>query len=169
MMQTKSSKIQLDNEQQVYAYALGLLNYRDYSSKAMLLRLLSKGASEENAQKAIARLVANGFVNERHYAQQVFRAWLNKKDYGRKHLLMELHRKNVSEELFPEIMDEFTDELEMDNALHAAKHFIQRNYKKIKCNNDNLTASAARFMINRGFGSKHIQVLLEQIRAENDM
>lgn len=168
-MLTKTTKAKLDNEQQVYAYALNLLNYRDYSGKDMLLRLLSKGASEEDAQKAVARLKDNGFVNERHYAQQVFRAWLNKKDYGRKHLLMELRRKNVSEELFPEVMGEFTDELEMDNALHAAKHFIQRNNKKIKSNSDNLTASAARFMMNRGFGSKHIQVLLELMRAENDM
>ena len=82
---------------------------------------------------------------------------------------MELRRKNVSEEQIPVIMEEFTDELELENALYAAKHFIQRNEKKIKGNDEKLFAAAARYMGNRGFSSRYIQVLLEQIRTENDM
>lgn len=168
-MQTKSSRVKLDTPENVYAYAMNLLNYRDYSGKDMLLRLLSRGAEEADAKKAIERLKANGFIEEGHYARQVFRAWLSKKTYGRQHLFMELHRKNVSEEQFPVIMEAFTDELEMENALHAAKHFIQRNSKKIKNNDENLPAAAARFMGNRGFAGRYIQVLLEEIRAENDI
>lgn len=169
MMQTKPSRIKLDTEEQVYAYAMNLLNFRDYGGKDMLQRLQAKGASEENAVKAVARLMANGFVEERRYAQQVFRSWLNKKVYGRLHLKMELRNKNVSEDLIPELLEEFTDELEMENALRAAKQFLQRNAKKIKAGGKGMLPAAARFMTNRGFSSKYIQVLLEQIRAENDM
>lgn len=168
-MQTKLSRIKLDNEEQVYAYAMNLLNYRDYSGKDMLLRLLGKGADEKDSQRVIARLKANGFISEKHYAEQVLRAWLAKKVYGRLHLSAELHRKNVSEDMIPEMLEKFTDELEMQNAMCAAKQFIQRNDKKIKNNDEKITAAAVRFMANRGFTGRHIQVLLEQIRAENDM
>lgn len=168
-MQTKTPRNKLDTLEQVYGYAMNLLNYRDYSSKDMFLKLTGKGANSDDAKKAIAKLISNGFINELHYAKQVYRAWLSKKTYGRLHLLMELRRKNVSEEQVPAIMEEFTDELELENALYAAKHFIQRNEKKIKGNDEKLFAAAARYMGNRGFSSRYIQVLLEQIRTENDM
>lgn len=168
-MQTKSSRVKLDNEERVYAYAMNLLNYRDYSGKDMLLRLLSKGADEKDAHKAIARLKANSFIDERHYANQVLRAWLSKKIYGRLHLSVELRRKNVSDEMIPETLEKFTDELEMDNAMRAARQFIQRNDKRIKNNDEKIIAAAVRFMTNHGFTGRYIQVLLEQIRLENDM
>ena len=168
-MINKTPRNKLDTFEQVYGYAMNLLNYRDYSSKDMFLKLTGKGAAPEDAQKAIAKLISNGFINEMHYAKQVYRAWLSKKVYGKLHLAMELRRKNVSEECIPVIMEEFTSELEMEHALQAARQYIQRNKKKIKSNDENLTASVARFMGNRGFGGRYIQVVLEEIRSENDM
>lgn len=168
-MQSKSLRNKMENLEQVYGYAMNLLNYRDYSSKDMYLRLTAKGASKEDAEKAIERLLSNGFIKEDHYARQVYRAWLSKKTYGRKHLLMELYRKNVSEECVPEIMEAFTDELETANALHAIKYFVQHNDKKIKSGSENLPATAARFMSNRGFGSRYIQLLLEEIQVKDDI
>lgn len=168
-MQNKSPRYKMDNVEQVYGYAMNLLNYRDYSGKDMFLKLTAKGASEEDAQKAVARLKANDFIKEDHYAKQVYRAWLSKKTYGRLHLLMEMRRKNVSEECIPNIMEAFTDEQEMDNALHAIKEFMLRNKKRIQSNDEKIVAAAARFMGNRGFTSRYIQVLLEAIRSENDM
>ncbi len=168
-MLIKSPKNKLENLEQVYGYAMNLLNYRDYSSKDMFLKLTGKGASKDDAERAIVRLLDNGFINEGHYARQVYRAWLSKKTYGRKHLLMELYRKNVSEECVPEIMDAFTDELEMENALRAIKYFVQHNEKKIKNKSENLPAAAARFMGCRGFGGRYIQVLLDEIRLKDDI
>ena len=168
-MQSKSPRYKLDNAEQVYGYAMNLLNYRDYSGKDMFLKLTGKGASEEDAKKAVARLKANDFIKEDHYARQVYRAWLSKRTYGRLHLLIEMRRKNISEECIPDIMEAFTDELEMDNALHAIKDFMLRNKKRIRNKDEKIFAAAARFMGNRGFTSRYIQVLLETIRAENDM
>jgi regulatory protein len=148
---------------------MNLLNYRDYSSKDMLLKLKSKGASEEDALKAVEKLLENRFINEEHYAQQVFRAWLSKKTYGRQHLAMELYRKNVAEECVPEIMAAFTDEMERLNAEHATKEFISRNRRKLQNYDDKLVAAAGRFMMNRGFATRYIQVLLEAIRAESNI
>ena len=169
MMLNKKTKNKLDTFEQVYGYAMNLLNYRDYSSKDMLLKLKSKGASEGDALKAVEKLLENRFINEEHYAQQVFRAWLSKKTYGRQHLAMELYRKNVAEECVPEIMVAFTDEMERLNAEHATKEFISRNRRKLQNYDDKLVAAAGRFMMNRGFATRYIQVLLEAIRAESNI
>ena len=169
MMLNKKPKNKLDSFEQVYGYAMNLLNYRDYSSKDMLLKLKSKGANEEDAQKAVAKLTEHRFINEEHYAQQVYRVWLNKKTYGRQHLAMELYRKNVAEECVPEIMTAFTAEDELLNAERATKEFISRNRRKLQNFDDKLVAAAARFMTNRGFATRYIQVLLEAIRAESNI
>ena len=169
MMLNKKLKNKLDSFEQVYGYAMNLLNYRDYSSKDMLLKLKSKGANEDDAHKAVAKLTEHRFINEEHYAQQVYRAWLNKKTYGRQHLAMELYRKNVAEECVPEIMAAFTAEDELLNAERATKEFISRNRRKLQNFDDKLVAAAARFMTNRGFATRYIQVLLEAIRAESNI
>ena len=169
MMLNKKPKNKLDSFEQVYGYAMNLLNYRDYSSKDMLLKLKSKGANEDDAHKAVAKLTEHRFINEEHYAQQVYRAWLNKKTYGRQHLAMELYRKNVAEECVPEIMAAFTAEDELLNAERATKDFISRNRRKLQNFDDKLVAAAARFMTNRGFATRYIQVLLEAIRAESNI
>ena len=169
MMLNKKPKNKLDSFEQVYGYSMNLLNYRDYSSKDMLLKLKSKGANEEDAQKAVAKLTEHRFINEEHYAKQVYRAWLNKKTYGRQHLAMELYRKNVAEECVPEIMAAFTAEDELLNAERATKEFISRNRRKLQNFDDKLVAAAARFMTNRGFATRYIQVLLEAIRAESNI
>ena len=82
---------------------------------------------------------------------------------------MELYRKNVAEEWVPEIMAAFTDEQELLNAEHATKEFISRNRRKLQNFDDKLVAAAARFMTNRGFATRYIQVLLEAIRAESNI
>ena len=169
MMLNKKPKNNLDSFEQVYGYAMNLLNYRDYSSKDMLLKLKSKGANEDDAQKAVAKLTEHRFINEEHYAQQVYRAWLSKKTYGRQHLAMDLYRKNVAEECVPEIMAAFTAEDELLNAERATKEFISRNRRKLQNFDDKLVAAAARFMTNRGFATRYIQVLLEAIRAESNI
>ena len=169
MMLNKKPKNKLDGFEQVYGYAMNLLNYRDYSSKDMLLKLKSKGANEDDAQNAVAKLTEHRFINEEHYAQQVYRAWLSKKTYGRQHLAMELYRKNVAEECVPEIMAAFTAEDELLNAERATKEFISRNRRKLQNFDDKLVAAAARFMTNRGFATRYIQVLLEAIRAESNI
>ncbi|MBR5487200.1 MAG: regulatory protein RecX [Phascolarctobacterium sp.] len=169
MMLNKKPKNKLDSFEQVYGYAMNLLNYRDYSSKDMLLKLKSKGANEDDAQNAVAKLTEHRFINEEHYAQQVYRAWLSKKTYGRQHLAMELYRKNVAEECVPEIMAAFTAEDELLNAERATKEFISRNRRKLQNFDDKLVAAAARFMTNRGFATRYIQVLLEAIRAESNI
>ena len=169
MMLNKKPKNNLDSFEQVYGYAMNLLNYRDYSSKDMLLKLKSKGANEEDAQKTVAKLTEHRFINEEHYAQQVYRAWLSKKTYGRQHLAMELYRKNVAEECVSEIMAAFTAEDELLNAERATKEFISRNRRKLQNFDDKLVAAAARFMTNRGFATRYIQVLLEAIRAESNI
>ena len=100
----KSSKEKFASAQEAYNCALNLLSYRDFSDKKMKERLQLKGADEEQAEQAIAKLQHYGLLDEQRYAARVFEGWLNKRSYGRQHLRAELVKRGIRPELVQEML-----------------------------------------------------------------
>ena len=167
-----SSKEKFTSVQQAYSCALDLLSYRDYSEQRLRERLQRKGAEEEQADEAIAKLRRYGLVDEQRYAECVYEAWLGKRCYGRLHLQAELQKKGVRQELISEILQRFTPELEEMRAENAAELFLQRNRLKLagaRQNDKKIYAATGRFMASRGFSSRYMTILLEKLRSDNDI
>ena len=170
----KSSKEKFASAQEAYNCALNLLSYRDFSDKKMKERLQLKGADEEQAEQAIAKL--------QRYAARVFEGWLNKRSYGRQHLRAELVKRGIRPELVQEVLERFTPELEAQQADNAAALFVQRNQAKIAqagqaalgpqeraLLNKKLYAAAGRFMAARGFSAEYMQVFWEKLQVNTDI
>lgn len=171
-MWKQSSKKTFENAEQVYDYALNLLALRDYSGNDMLAKLMQKGAEQHMAEAAVVKLKEYNFINEERYAQKVYEYWLDKRCYGRQHLLAELHKKNVSELYIPQILEQLTDETEAERAEIASEIFLRRNAKKIKSseeNNNKIYAAAARFMAARGFSTRYIHVIMDKLHLNDDI
>lgn len=167
-----NSKEKFTSAQQAYSCALDLLSYKDYSEQKLRERLQQKGADEEQADAAIAKLRHYGLVDERRYAERVYEAWLNKRCYGRLHLQAELQKRGVRQELVSEILQRFTPEQETELAENAAELFLQRNSRKLAGTQQydkKIYAAAGRFMAARGFSSRYMTILLEKLRCDNDM
>lgn len=168
---TKPEK-KFTSAQQAYECALDLLSYRDYSEQKLRERLQQKGADEEQAGEAVARLRSCGIVNERRYAENIYEAWLGKRCYGRLHLQAELQKRGVRQELIDELLQNFTPELEALQAENAAALFMQRNRQKLAAAqryDKKIYAAAGRFMAARGFSSRYMTILLEKLRLNSDI
>lgn len=165
-------KLELKTEQQTYDYALNLLSFRDHSQKEMKQKLTRKGASPEQAQSSIDKLTDYGIMNEERFAQRVYEAWLAKRIYGRQHLAAELVKKGVPKEYCQQILEQFTDEMELERAEQAAQQYCKLNrikISKVLASNDNkerqrLYAAACRYLIARGFGSSTMEIMLNCMR-----
>ncbi len=116
---TKSKQEPFNSTQQAYDCALTLLSYKDYSEQKMFERLLEKGADKEQANEAIAKLKHYGFLDEQRYAQRVYEGWLMKRYYGRQHLQAELNKRAIKQEYVDEVMEQFTDDVEEEQAENA--------------------------------------------------
>ena len=127
----KSSKEKFTSAQEAYDCALNLLSYRDFSDKKMKERLQLKGADEEQAEEAIAKLQHYGLLDEQRYAARVFEGWLNKRCYGRQHLRAELVKRGIRAELVEQVLERLTPALEAQQAANAAELFVQRHREKI--------------------------------------
>lgn len=168
-MLNKSSKKSFDNAEQVYDYALSLLTLRDYSGSDMLSRLMQKGAEQHMAEAAVVKLKEYNFINEERYAKKVYEYWLVKGCYGRQHLLAELHKKSVSSQYIPQMMEMLTADEEEQRAEAASEIFIRRNARKIQNPDKKIYAAAARFMAARGFSTRYIHVIMDKLHFNDDI
>ena len=178
----KSSKEKFTSAQEAYDCALNLLSYRDFSDKKMKERLQLKGADEEQAEEAIAKLQHYGLLDEQRYAARVFEGWLNKRCYDRQHLRAELVKRGIRAELVQEVLDRLTPALEAQQAANAAELFVQRHREKIaqaqaqdldrktkQQLKNKIYAAGGRFMASHGFSTEYMQILWEKMQVNNDI
>ncbi len=164
-MLNRGSKKKMETEAQVYDCALNILAYKDRSSREMLEKLVEKGAAVEIAEDVVERLRKEGLIDERRYAFSVYRAWLKKRLYGRKHLEGELMRKYVDREAAREVLESFTEEEEDARAEDAMAFYLERNVKRLETKDVDLYGAGVRFLAGRGFGAKYAQIMIEKIKA----
>lgn len=152
--------------EEVYDKALDLLSLRDHGGEDMYEKLLLKGATEEQAREVVIRLQKADLINERRYGLAVYRGWLSKKCYGRQHLIGTLTKKLVDKSVWNEIFEQFTPELEEQHAQEAADLFYVKYRNKKFDDKRKLWSTAAAFMVNRGFGSSYMELVLGRFSNE---
>ena len=150
----------IETEAQAYDFALKKLSYRDYSEKAMA-GLLSRNQCPETVKIATLRkLKEYSFLNEVTYADKVYAAWINKKVYGRKHLMLELQKKEVDAINIVRILNVYDDDLEYERACQALNMWQRQHNRNHEPLVENLLAKAVRSLLSKGFSGTLIQKAL---------
>jgi regulatory protein len=98
-----------------YERALGLLSFRSRSAKELAKRLKEKGEPVEAIEPVIARLLANGLLDDARYAEGRARVGIVGKARSRRRIEQELVQRGVDRELAGEAVlkvmaNEGTDE-----------------------------------------------------------
>ena len=76
--------------------ALYLLEFRDYSSRDMAVRLRrDKEFDEESIHQAMVYLIEIGAIDDSRYAENMIRHLINHKHYGRRRVMQELAAKGI--------------------------------------------------------------------------
>lgn len=151
-MQGKTVK-KLTKSNEVYEYALRLLDRREYCEAEMIQKMKRRGAPEEIILQIIVKLKEYDLLNEERYAAGVYKAWINKKVYGRMHLKAELIKKQVPDVYAAAIMESFTDEEEEERAMEAVKKAMHRKDGKHDPATQKGKTALARYLASRGFSS----------------
>lgn len=85
-----------------------LLDYRDYSYKE-LFKKLSENYDEEICYYAVDKLVSLGIINDRRYAENLARKYIEVKKFGFYRASNEMYRKGIDRELVDEILEVYRD------------------------------------------------------------
>ena len=156
MFRNASKPLTTSNE--VYEYALSLLDRREHGEKELVQKLQRRCPSNEMIREAVAKLKEYDLLNEERYAQRVFESWRAKKVYGRLHLQAELLKKQVGEAYVPVILSMLSEEEEAQRVKAAYLQIAVRRDKKYDCATEKGMAALVRYFSARGFGSSMIRI-----------
>ncbi len=146
-----------------YRLALRLLADRDYTVAALARKLDQRGHAPEEVAGAVARLVAERFLDDRRYAEHFIVQARESGRYVGYRLRQELRRRGVPSELLGELLAERADRGEEAD---LARRLVARRYAEFDpaTSDDRLRRRVAGFLQRRGFCPDVIRHLLERRR-----
>ena len=139
----------LTTSEEVYEYALTLLDRREHGEKELVQKLKRRCTSALLIREAVEKLSG-------------------KKVYGRLHLQAELLKKQVDEQFIPEILDSLSEEEEGRRLEAAYQQIARRRDKKYDVSTEKGVASLARYFSAKGFGPSLIRRGIERAKKDRE-
>ena len=139
------------------ARALRQIGMRAMSAKEMRDKLVSKGETPENAQRAADWLCEMGLINDEAFAGTVVRHYAAK-GYGRSRIRNELYRHGVPRDLWEEALEEMPEQDDKIDKYLRSRLTDPSDRAQVKRVSDGL--------FRRGYSWGEIKVALERFKAE---
>lgn len=158
----KSRSTEALSLEQGYQYALKLLSGRDYTRAGMLRKLAGRRVSEGDAEGVVARLVTEGWLDDRRFAERFAEgAVAGGRFFGRR-LRLEMRRRGIPADLVNEVAGRLGEEHDEQDDLRC---LLERRFPGFR-----FSSAAERekrrvigFLQRRGFG---VSAIMEALRAE---
>jgi regulatory protein len=104
MTPLRSKSTEDSSPERAWLYALRLLAARDYTEARLREKLSQKQYSREHAEQALNRLVSEGWINDRRYAERFAETALASGRFYGQRLKMEMRKRGIPDELLNEVV-----------------------------------------------------------------
>ena len=89
--------------------AMQLLSFRDRTEKELRDRLRSDGFADEGIEAAVSYVSSFGYLDDRRYAENLARKYIEVKKYGAYRASREMYQKGLDRELVDEVLSAYED------------------------------------------------------------
>jgi regulatory protein len=160
-------------EKELLDLALGALARRAFSCSEMARRLEKAGGKATAIQKILSRLVSQGYLDDRKYAESFVQNRKERKSWGRARVLRELKAKGVPLPLIEAVMEStFSTEDEnvlLERALEKKWRSLAPRINKSTGIDAKILSRLYNYLFRQGFPSEKIQKALRQkVRFDYD-
>src|SRR5512133_2816618 len=153
--------------QRAYQYALRLLTARDYTEARLREKLRKREFDEADVEAALGRMVSEGWVNDRRYAERFAESALSTGRYYGSRLRQELRRRGLAPELVTDVLSHIMEE--HDECQDMRVVFERRfNGFLFATASDKEKRRALSFLQRRGFGFSAIMKILRADGIDNN-
>ncbi|UVI32570.1 regulatory protein RecX [Paenibacillus spongiae] len=157
----------IEEDTQHRAYALGLvyLGARQRTHKEIARYLSRKGIDEESSEKAIQRLIQEGFVNDAAFAKQFASERVRNHMKGRLLLQQELRQRGIPKETVQEALKRIDKTEEAEAAIRAAC----KKWPYIKGEPIDRKRKLATFLLRRGFPGSIVKEAIQAAITQEEL
>lgn len=113
-----------------YNSALRYLGYRARSCHELIIYLSRKGYSRDITDKVLNRLSEYGLADDRDFAERLIRSKRQGSPAGKLLLAQELGRKGIDQDIIRDVMDDISEEDEIEQAARLAEKIRSRCRQK---------------------------------------
>lgn len=146
MPTSKSSKIY--SPQDALAKAMGFCAYQERSRQEVREKLLSYGLDEDEAEKALDRLVADNFLNEERFAKAFAGGKFRMKKWGRIKIKAELKMHGLSSQIIGKGMEE----IDPDDYEQTLRQLAEKKSREERDPNPMVRKNkVARYLMSKGY------------------
>ena len=147
--------------ERAYLYALRILTARDYTAARMREKLRGRGFDDTDAEAALGRMVSEGWVDDRRFAERFAESALDSGRYYGPRLRQEMRRRGLPPELVSEVLGRVS--LERDEA-EEVRAIVERRFSGFSFSiaSDREKGRTIGFLQRRGFS---LSAILRVLRA----
>lgn len=147
-----------------YQYALKLLTGRDYTAASLKKRLLVREFADTDAEMTVSRLVKEGWLDDRRFAERFAGSALTSGRFFGPRLRMEMRRRGLPIELIDEVLANLHDEHDEGD---GARSVIEKRFPgfSFAAASDREKRRVVGFLQRRGFG---ISTIMRVMRSVED-
>lgn len=155
-----------EEEKEAWAYSVRVLNTAAKSSSQMRERLIEKGYTAAVAGRVLQELEKIGYIDDRRYAESLFRQLTDLKPSGRSKLVFEWKRKGLAKDVWEPILDAFSEDQEFEYGFAAAERKWQScgRYEMFK-----RKKKVYDFLVRRGFSFQLTGRIVDEVIRRNDL
>lgn len=163
---TKEEIVEIQKEdfyQQAYQKALSFLNFKLRTTKEMFQKLEKLEYDEETIHQVLQHLQEMGLLNDRFYAESYLHenSILGKK--GPKAVAFELKKKGISETLIQQVLSEFSEEQQLEQALEMGQQYVNR---QTQVSTKSAKQKVYTYLLQKGYDGDVIQQVIGQLTFE---
>ncbi len=136
-----------------------LLSRRDHSVKELKTKLL-RTVDEENAQKAIERMLELGYLDDEKYAAALLNHLVNNKNLSAAFIRQEMYKRGISSEIITKLLSD----TEIDNVSSIRELILGKYKSKLTAENGREKVIAA--LMRKGFTYSDIRTAFYEIENE---
>lgn len=145
-----------------YAYALYLLDKKDYTECEISRKMNKKGYSTYSINKVLEKLKLYGIINDERYVKRFINNCIEFKKYGSRKIAYELQAKGIEREIISEI--KIDEDTQFRNALELAL----KKLKSVK-GKANARDKLVRYLLSKGYEFEIIRRVMDEIKMTDEI
>jgi regulatory protein len=148
--------------EQALAYALRLLNQRDYSQANLKRKIIDRGGLPDEANTIVAKCVALGLVNDERLAERITKHESQWRHQSQQSISAKLLKKGIPKDLIGSALAQ-TKDAEITSAQHQATLWLAK-HQTLEQHEQRQKLMA--FLYRKGFSSSSISRAIQALRDD---
>ncbi len=156
---------QLNSYYENYYKALRLINKKAYTRKELYLKLKNDEQLVENVNNVLDELEKQGYLNDKVYSNGYVNNKIITTTHGPNRIKKELSDRGVDSKIISEVMENYTEEIELEKIEKIVKRQLKSNHNK---SNNYMIRKIKNELLSEGFRNDLIEQVISNANISDD-